>query len=203
MTAMTSTSEELERIERAQAGDLRAFNELVQQYQSLVYNVAYRILGDEDAAADATQDAFLSAFRALNSFRGGSFKAWILRIVTNACYDQLRRRQRQPSSSLEALLVGPGAHNAFVDHAENPEAYAMRMDLGRIIQEGLRTLPPEQRITVILSDIQGLHYKEIAEITGVELGTVKSRLSRGRARLRDYLRAHEELLPRQYRLKGG
>lgn len=200
---MTSTSEELERIARAQAGDLRAFNELVQQYQSLVYNVAYRILGDEDAAADATQDAFFSAFRALNSFRGGSFKAWILRIVTNACYDQLRRRQRQPSSSLEALLVGPGAHEAFVDHTENPEAYALRMDLSRIIQEGLRTLPPEQRVTVILSDIQGLHYKEIAEITGVELGTVKSRLSRGRARLRDYLRAQEELLPRQYRLKGG
>ena len=203
MTAMTSTPEEIERIERAQAGDLRAFNELVRQYQDLVYNVAYRILGDEDAAADATQDAFFSAFRALDSFRGGSFKAWILRIVTNACYDQLRRRQRQPSSSLEALLVGPGAHNAFVNHTENPEAYAMRMDLGRVIQEGLRTLPPEQRITVILSDIQGLHYKEIAEITGVELGTVKSRLSRGRARLRDYLRTHEELLPRQYRLKGS
>jgi len=199
----STTAEEQDLIERAQDGDLRAFNELVRQYQGLVYNVAYRILGDEDAAADATQDAFLSAFRALDSFRGGSFKAWILRIVTNGCYDQLRRKQRQPSSSLEALLVGPGAHNAFVDHTENPEAYAMRMDLSRIIQEGLRTLPPEQRVTVILSDIQGLHYKEIAEITGVELGTVKSRLSRGRARLRDYLRAQEELLPRQYRLKGG
>jgi len=200
---MTSTTaEEQDLIERAQDGDLRAFNELVRRYQGLVYNVAYRILGDTDAAADATQDAFLSAYRALDSFRGGSFKAWVLRIVTNSCYDQLRRKKRQPSSSLEALLVGPGAHDAFVDQAENPEAYAMRKDLGRIIQEGLRTLPPEQRITLILSDIQGLHYKEIAEITGVELGTVKSRLSRGRARMREYLQAHEELLPRQYRLRG-
>jgi RNA polymerase sigma-70 factor (ECF subfamily) len=197
-----ATIREEDLIQRAQDGDLRAFNELVRQYQGLVYNVAYRILDDADAAADATQDAFLSAYRALDSFRGGSFKAWILRIVTNTCYDQLRRRKRQPSSSLEALLVGPGAHDAFVDHVEDPEAYAMRKDLGRIIQEGLRTLPPDQRITLILADIQGLHYKEIAEITGVELGTVKSRLSRGRARMRDYLRTHEELLPRQYRLRG-
>lgn len=189
-------------IDRAQAGDLQAFNQLVHHYQSITYNVAYRILNDPDAAADATQDAFLSAYKALDSFRGGSFKAWILRIVTNACYDQLRRKKRRPTSSLDALLVGPGAHEAFVDHAENPESYALRQDLGQIIQKGLQTLPEDQRTTVVLADIQGLHYKEIAEITGVELGTVKSRLSRGRARLRDFLRQEEELLPNRYRLKG-
>lgn len=189
-------------VQQAQAGDLQAFNRLVYHYQSLTYNVAYRILNDPDAAADATQDAFLSAYRALDSFRGGSFKAWILRIVTNACYDELRRKKRQPASSLDALLVGGGAHDAFVDRAENPEAYALRQDLGRVIQAGLQTLPEEQRITVTLADIHGLQYKEIAEITGVELGTVKSRLSRGRARLRDFLREQEELLPHRYRLRS-
>lgn len=189
-------------IQQAQAGALQAFNRLVYHYQSLTYNVAYRILNDSDAAADATQDAFLSAYKALESFRGGSFKAWILRIVTNACYDELRRRKRQPTSSLEALLVGGGAHQVFVDRTENPESYALRQDLGRVIQAGLQTLPEDQRTTVVLADIQGLQYKEIAEITGVELGTVKSRLSRGRGRLRDFLRQQEELLPHRYRLRG-
>ena len=189
-------------IQQAQAGDLQAFNRLVYHHQSLTYNVAYRILSDADAAADATQDAFLSAYRALDSFRGGSFKAWILRIVTNACYDELRRKKRQPTSSLDALLIHGGAHEVFVDHTENPESYALRQDLGQIIQAGLETLPEDQRTTVVLADIQGLHYKEIAEITGVELGTVKSRLSRGRARLRDFLRQQEELLPHRYRLRG-
>ncbi len=189
-------------IQQAQAGDLQAFNRLVYHYQSLAYNVAYRILSDADAAADATQDAFLSAYKALDSFRGGSFKAWILRIVTNACYDELRRKKRQPTSSLDALLIHGGAHEVFVDRTENPESYALRQDLGQIIQAGLETLPEDQRATVVLADIQGLHYKEIAEITGVELGTVKSRLSRGRARLRDFLRQQEELLPHRYRLRG-
>ncbi|RME83852.1 MAG: sigma-70 family RNA polymerase sigma factor, partial [Caldilineae bacterium] len=117
-------------VQQAKAGDLRAFNQLVYHYQSLAYNVAYRILSDSDAAADATQDAFLSAYKALDSFRGGSFKAWILRIVTNACYDELRRRKRRPATSLDALLVGGGAHEVFVDHVENPESFALRQDLG-------------------------------------------------------------------------
>ncbi len=189
-------------VEQAQAGDLQAYNRLVYHYQSLAYNVAYRILNDPDAAADATQDAFLSAYKALDSFRGGSFKAWILRIVTNACYDQLRRKKRQPTSSLDALLVDAGGHDIFVDHAEDPEDYTLRQDLNQIIQAGLQTLPEDQRTTVILADIQGLHYNEIAEIMNVELGTVKSRLSRGRARLRDFLRQQEELLPQRYRLRS-
>jgi RNA polymerase sigma-70 factor (ECF subfamily) len=188
-------------IQEAQAGNQQAFNRLVYQFQGITYNVAYRILSDSDAAADATQDAFVSAYKALDSFRGGSFKAWILRIVTNACYDELRRKKRQPTSSLDALLVGPGAHEAFVDRAEHPESYAVRQDLGRAIQAGLATLPDDQRTALVLADIEGLHYKEIAEITGVELGTVKSRLSRGRARLRDVLRDQEELLPKRYRLR--
>ena len=184
----------------ARRGDAQAFNKLIVTYQTLVYNVAYRILHDQDAAADATQEAFLSAFHAIGSFRGGSLKAWLLRIVTNACYDHLRTAQRRPTSSLDDLLTDPDHSAMLMDEAESPEDYALRQDLGRAIQAGLDELPPDQRATLILSDIQGLSYEEIAQATGVSLGTVKSRLSRGRARLRDYLQREQELLPRRYRL---
>jgi len=187
-------------IAAAKGGDVRAFNQLVRQYQSLAYNVAYRILGDADASADATQDAFLSAYQGIGKFRGGSFKAWILRIVTNACYDQLRYKQRRPSTSLDELTEGFDGSLLVPADTEDPEDFALRQELGRTIQHGIETLPPDQRVAVVLSDIQGLSYQEIAEVMGTSLGTVKSRLSRGRAKLRDYLLAQEELLPRRYRL---
>lgn len=186
----------------ARRGDTGAFNQLILMYQTLLYNVAYRMLHDQDAAADATQEAFLSAFRNIMGFRGGSFKAWLLRIVMNACYDQLRVAQRRPTSSLDDLQVEPDHSALLTDSNESPEEYALRQDLGRAIQDGLDTLPSDQRLTVILSDIQGLSYEEIAQVTGVSLGTVKSRLSRGRARLRDYLLRERELLPKRYRLMG-
>lgn len=187
----------------ARRGDAQAFNRLILTYQTLAYNVAYRMLHDQDAAADAAQEAFISAFRAMRRFRGGSFKAWLLRIVSNACYDQLRVAQRRPTSSIDDMLVDPDHSTVLTDHAESPEDHAVRQDLARAIQTGLDRLPPDQRATVILADIQGLSYEEIAQATGVSLGTVKSRLSRGRARLRDYLQREQELLPRRYRLRNG
>ena len=190
-------------IDAARRGDIGSFNRLVLSYQSMVYNLAYRILGDGDAAADATQDAFLSAFKAIGKFRGGSFKAWLLRIVTNACYDQLRFKQRRPTTSLDALLVLESAPvQPLTDRGELPEEYAVRQELNRAIQVGIGTLPPEQRIALVLSDVQGLSYQEIAEVTGASLGTVKSRLSRGRGKLRDFLLEQRELLPSRYRLKN-
>ncbi|MGA9348705.1 MAG: sigma-70 family RNA polymerase sigma factor [Anaerolineae bacterium] len=190
-------------IDAARQGDVGSFNQLVLSYQSMAYNVAYRILGDRDAAADAAQDAFLSAFKAIGKFRGGSFKAWLLRIVTNACYDQLRLKQRRPVASLDALLVVEPAPIRFLtDPGESPEEYALRQELSRVIQVGIGTLPPDQRVALILSDVQGLSYQEIAEATGVSLGTVKSRLSRARGKLRDCLLEQRELLPSRYRLKN-
>jgi RNA polymerase sigma-70 factor (ECF subfamily) len=189
-------------IAAAQRGEIPAFNQLVLTYQSMVYNLACRILGDADAAADASQDAFLSAFRAIKKFRGGSFKAWLLRIVTNACYDQMRYKQRRPTSSLEALLVEPDPPPSFTDSTEGPEDYTLRQELGQVIQAGLNTLPPDQRIALVLSDVQGFSYQEIAQVTRSSLGTVKSRLSRGRAKLRDYLLEQGELLPARYRLRS-
>lgn len=188
-------------IAAAQGGDVHAFNLLVRSYQRIAYNVAYRVLGESESAADATQEAFLSAFRSLSQFRGGSFKAWILRITTNECYDQLRRKKRRPEDSLDDLTVEPDHSSMMADGQELPEDYVMRQELGAVIQEGLMTLPDDQRMVVVLADIQGYSYEEIAEIMGVALGTVKSRLNRGRARLRDSLLTNRELLPAAYRLK--
>ncbi len=195
--------DEAQAVQAAQKGDLSAFNRLVMAYQGMAYNVAYRIVGDSDAAADACQEAFLSAFKGIQKFRGGSFKSWILRIVTNACYDQLRYKGRRPANSLEAVAENPDYSPKLVNGRERPEEYALRQELSDLIQLGIETLPPDQRAVLVLSDVQGFSYQEIADITGVSLGTVKSRLSRARSKLRDYLMAQQELLPTQYRLTGS
>lgn len=188
-------------IEAASRGELPAFNQLILAYQGLAYNLAYRILGNGEAAADATQEAFIKAYRSLGQYRGGSFKAWLLRIVTNVCYDQLRNLQRRPTSSLEDLAGNTEHAGQLVDEAEQPPDYALRQELGRVIQAGIQRLPAEQRMVLVLSDIEGLSYEEIAQVMETSLGTVKSRLSRARAKLRDFLLTHQELLPSRYRLQ--
>jgi RNA polymerase sigma-70 factor (ECF subfamily) len=195
-------------IRDAQRGDVNAFNRLVLAYQSLAYNVAYRILGESEAAADATQDAFLSAYRHLDSYRGGSFRGWLMRIVTNACYDELRRRKRRPSVSLEDLLTSPDGTETESEAVlaagdETPEERAQRRELAGALERCLSDLPDDMRVAVVLCDVQGFDYAEIADATGVALGTVKSRLSRARSRLRDCLQGVRELLPALYRLGDG
>jgi RNA polymerase sigma-70 factor (ECF subfamily) len=171
----------------AQKGDVRSFNRLVCAYQGVVYHTAFRVLGDPDAAADATQDALISAFKHLRSFRGGSFEAWLLRIVTNACYDQLRARQRKPTVSLEALTVEGDTPAMPASTSRAPEEFVEQRDLSEVIQKGLQALATDQRLTVTLADVDGFSYEEIAWITNTNIGTVKSRLSRGRGLLRDFL----------------
>ncbi|RME48146.1 MAG: sigma-70 family RNA polymerase sigma factor [Caldilineae bacterium] len=194
---------ERETIQAAKQGDVAAFNRLVMAHQGLAYNVAFRLMGDADAAADATQEAFLKAFRAIGQYRGGSFKSWLLRIVTNACYDQLRYHQRRPTEPLlpETNDDGTPAEHAarLMDSAESPEDFALRRELNEMLQQAILRLPPDQRLILVLSDAEGFGYREIADITGLPLGTVKSRLSRARSRLRDLLQ-EQELLPSQYRL---
>lgn len=194
-------------IHEAQDGGLDAFNRLVLEYQTIVYNLAYRIMGDSHSANDAAQEALISAYKHIKYYRGGSFKAWLLRIVTNACYDELRRRKRRPAASLEALTVvekGPDADTeaSLVSHDETPEDYAQRRELSRQIQRCIDLLPEDMRSVVVMSDVMGMDYAEIAASTGTALGTVKSRLSRARSRMRDCLRQNVwELLPANFRLE--
>jgi RNA polymerase sigma-70 factor (ECF subfamily) len=195
--------DETDLISRAQADDVHAFNVLVERYQNRVYGLCYRMLGDPESAADTTQDTFLSAYRNIRRYRGGSFVAWLLRIATNACYDQLRVRKRRPQTSLDAFdEEADQMPPQFTDPGEAPDERTLRDELAHEIERRLAELPDDQRMVITLSDIQGYSYDEIATITGWPLGTVKSRLSRGRTHLRTTLRAGE-LLPIQYRLDTG
>jgi RNA polymerase sigma-70 factor (ECF subfamily) len=193
--------DEIRVIKEAQKGSVAAFNQLVMAYQGTAYNVAYRVIGNGDAAADACQEAFLKAYQAIRQYRGGSFKSWLLRIVTNACYDQLRYKSRRPVTSLEDMVEEGEDHSEkLIDDDERPEDSLLRGELNDLIQTGINHLPEDQRVILVLSDVQGFSYQEISEVVGQPLGTVKSRLSRGRQRLRDFLMDQKELLPSQYRL---
>ncbi len=186
--------EEARRIAAAQRGDLAAFNWLVLRYQTRVYNLCYRMLSDPDAAADATQEAFLSAYKAIERFRGEQFRAWLLRIATNGCLDVLRSRKRKPTQSLDAWVGSDGEELgeplpiADLDPSIDPEAQTLRAELVATVQRGLDTLHDDQRIALILVDVQGLSYEEAAIVSSANLGTMKSRINRARARMRDYLR---------------
>jgi RNA polymerase sigma-70 factor, ECF subfamily len=192
-------------IREAARGDLDSFNRLVLEYQEMVYNQAFRLLGDPDAAADAAQDTFISAYHHLRSFRGGSFKAWLLRIAANTCYDELRRQKRRPSQPLEPLdeedeeIESP---SWLADPSASPEAQVEQQEANRAIQDCLEGLPPDFRLVVVLVDLQGLDYTEASQAIGKPLGTVKSRLARARLRLQDCLRGFWELLPSIFRPIG-
>ena len=188
-------------IKQAQSGDVQAFNTLVLHYQDRVYNLAYRIMGEPAAAADATQEAFISAYKALRRFRGGSFKSWLLRIVTNACYDELRYRKRRPQTSLDEITE-ENESSALLrsEKALAPEEHQQTTELVQAIENCLEELPEDQRTATVLCDVEGYDYSEIADIMSTSLGTVKSRISRARAKLRDCLQTTGELLPVEYRL---
>ena len=190
-------------IQAAQNGDVNSYNRLVLHYQGLVYNVAYRIMGEPDAAEDATQEAFISAYKALNRFRGGSFKSWLMRIATNACYDELRSRKRRPQSSLDELTEDNESSAFLHSPGLGPEGQQQQMEIMQAIEDCFKTLPEDQRVAAVLGDVEGFDYQEIAEITKVSLGTVKSRMSRARSKLRDCLQGYKELLPLSYRLMGS
>lgn len=187
-------------IAQAQQGDVAAYNRLVLHYQDIVYNVALRIMKDPGSAEDATQEAFISAYKALKRFRGGSFKSWLLRIVTNACYDELRWRKRRPQSSLDAITEEIESPSFMADDNAGPEERQQQVELIDAVERCLEELPDEQRIAAVLCDVEGREYKEIADIMSTSLGTVKSRISRARSKLRDCLRDFGELIPADYRL---
>lgn len=198
--------DESQLIRDAQRGDLEAFNRLVIAHQSRVFNVALRIMGDEDSASDAAQETFISAYRNLRRYRGGSFQGWLLRIATNACYDELRRRKRRPTTSIDDLTVEPDGDLAeaglnLASRHDGPETAAEHAELSRAIEDCLSHLPDEFRVVAVLADVQGFEYAEVAQMVGKPLGTVKSRLARARARLRDCLRGYGELLPSAFRLQ--
>ena len=187
-------------IKQAKEGDVDAFNTIVLHYQDLAFSVAYRVMGDPDRAADAAQDAFINAYKKLHQFREGNFKAWLMRVVTNRCYDLLKARKRRPQSSLEELTEEQDTPKWIADTAaERPEGVQMQAEMAAAIQRCLNGLPDDQRIVTVLCDVEGYDYAEAAEIANASLGTIKSRLNRARKKLRECLRGVGELLPQKYR----
>jgi RNA polymerase sigma-70 factor (ECF subfamily) len=185
----------LQLVRRAQSGDLDAFNLLVLAHQDQAYSLALRFMGQRPAAEDATQEAFLRAYRSIRTFRGDRFRAWLLTIVANACRDELRRRRRRPVQSLDAGVDRETAAFDPPDPGPTPEDGALNAALRVALERALLQLPEDWRLVVVLSDVHGLSYEEVAQVAALPLGTVKSRLSRARGRLRDILMATGELVP--------
>jgi RNA polymerase sigma-70 factor (ECF subfamily) len=190
-------------VRRARGGDLPAFNSLVLRYQDAVYGLTVRMLRHSQAAEDVTQEAFIAAWRRLDTYRGGSFRSWLFTIAANRARDELRRGNRRPTSSLDAARDDPDRADIDPpDRDPTPDAAAQQGELRAALEAALRDLPDDWREVVVLSDVEGLDYAEIAAVTGVALGTVKSRLSRARMRLREVIEASPELVEHAERLRS-
>lgn len=189
--------EDSELASRSQNGDMGAFNQIVERYQRQVFGLTARILGNPASAEDATQETFISAYRAIGKFKGGSLRAWLFRIASNNCYDVLRSSKRRPEQSLDESMENPMFQVESAD--PTPEQLALRGELGEYIQTAILALAPDQRTVLVMIDVQGMSYEETSQATGASIGTVKSRLSRARGRVREHLKQNVELLPDQFR----
>lgn len=178
----------------AKDGSLDAFNSLVDRHQGSVYSLCLRLLGNREAAEDAAQETFLSAYRALNRFDGGNFRSWLLRISANQSKDELRRKRRKDATqSLNEMFDRPDAPLQVPDNGESAEDRVERLEMGRDMEALLGELTEEQRQAIVLVDIYDFRYEEVAKLTGASVGTVKSRIHRGRERLRTLVLARPEL----------
>ena len=186
-----STFDEEILLKDAANGDLEAFNQLVLRYQNLAYSHAYGLLSDPDSAADATQESFIKAFQNMNRYRGGSFRSWLLTIVTNSAYDLLRRSSRHPTQPLYPTNEdGESVESAIwlADSAPSVQETVEQHELSRNIYKALDELPEVYRSVLTLIDVNELDYVEAAKVLGVPMGTVKSRLARARMQLKKKLR---------------
>jgi RNA polymerase sigma-70 factor, ECF subfamily len=179
-------------VERALAGDLDAFNDIVAVYQDYLFALVVRVVNDRDAAADAVQEAFFSCYRNLSRFRGDSFRSWLTRIALNAATDVLRYRKRRPADPFPEWEDDSWQPPAGED--ASPERETMRRNTSRVLAKALNEITEDQRKAIVLYDVEGFDYQEIADMTGVSLGTVKSRIHRGRLALRELLAPDMELL---------
>jgi len=183
------------------SGNTHCYNCIIESMQTQAYNLARRMLDDWSLAEDAVQESFVSGYRAFHQFRGDNLNAWVMRIVANTCRDMLRSRKARPTIPLDPISSDPDDPTAPLRQPTShpPKSLRKTMQFGRNWPgQSKRTwdsLPEEQRLAVLLVDVRGMYYEEAASAMDCSLGTVKSRLSRGRGQLRDFLRNTGELLP--------
>ncbi len=195
---MTRTDEEL--VALSMGGDVESFNQLVLRWERPIYALAYRVIGREEEARDVVQETFLRAFRGIGSFRGqAKFSSWVYRIALNLCRDWIRRERRAP------LLPTPEGVDVIELAAEqgpveSVEDLVARRDLSRLVADAMTKLPEEQRTAIILKEYHGMTFQEIADLQGVPLSTVKTRLYQGLNVLRRHLAAQGRLDPAQTKM---
>ncbi len=186
--------EEARLIELASQGDAGAFNSLMGMHERRMYAVALRMCGNAEDAQDCLQEAMLRVYRAISGFKGqSSFSTWLYRITMNTCLDELRKRKNRPNTSLDGLV---DAGWSPVDAGETPERHTLRREVRQTLQAMILELPEDMRAAVVLRDIQGYAYDEIAGMLDTNVGTIKSRISRGRERLREKIAGRPELFDR-------
>ena len=193
---VSGDSEEKQLIERSRRGDVAAFDRLVRRYERSVFNTAYRLSNSYDDASDIAQEAFVRAWNNLKSFRGdAAFSTWLYRIVTNVFLDDRKRKKTRQHRSLEEEreLDESSVARQYEDPSPGPQELAEGDERRRVLEQAIASLPEAQRVMVVMYHTQGLAYEEIAEITGLPMGTVKSRLNRARLALRDKLGGVTEL----------
>lgn len=186
-------------IARCMQGESAAFGLLVEKYQQRIYNIAFRMTNNHDDALDLSQESFLRIFRALGSYKGeSSFSTWVHRVASNVCLDELRKKKRQPlvALSTDALVSGDEGEypiEVAASETDSPEQQLLRQETRREIAHALAKLSPEHRLVLVLRDIEGYSYDEIAEMLEANIGTIKSRINRARIALREVLGATEPL----------
>lgn len=193
-------------VRRCQEGNIEAFEELVTRYQQKVYNIAYRMLGNHHDASDLAQEAFIKVFKSIKGFRGNSlFSTWLYHVVTNVCRDELRKRSRYVINSLDEPFMTEDSQltREVADTADLPDKVVEQRESCRYLQQMIDNLTPEYRIIIIMREIMELSYEEIADILGISLGTVKSRLNRARKSLKNRILEERELFRESERLSAG
>lgn len=181
-------------LRRACKGDVQAFEELMQSHESRIYAIALRMMGNREDAQDCAQEAMVRIYRAMGSFKGQSALAtWIYRITMNTCLDELRRRKARKVTSLDSLVDNGWSPT---DTGDTSEEYGLRVEKQNALNRAIQSLPDDMRAAIILRDVKGYSYDEIASILGANVGTIKSRISRGREKLREILSKQSELFGR-------
>ena len=186
--------EESRLIQRASEGDAASFNSLMGMHERRMYAVALRMCGNPEDAQDCLQEAMLRVWRAIAGFKAqSSFSTWVYRITMNTCLDELRKRKNRPNTSLDGLV---DAGWSPADEGDTPERHALRQEVRASLQACIRELPEDMRAAVVLRDVQGFAYEEIAQMLDTNVGTIKSRISRGREKLREKITSSSELFDR-------
>lgn len=195
------TDLERQLIEKSQQGDIESFQLLIKEYQKLAFNIAYRMLGNTEDAADATQDAMIKVYKSINSFKGhSSFSTWLYRIVTNTCLDELRKRKKDKTLSYDKEIeTEEGTMEREIPDTRNiPEEVVERKEQLQDLVQAINGLPQQYKTVIVLRDIKGFSYEQIAEILDCSQGTIKSRISRARMALKENIQKNTELYNNRY-----